>query len=220
VVREVVGASHRDLARVRELVDAQPALARATWDWGYGDWETALGAASHVGNRDIAEYLISMGARPDIFSAAMLGQLDVVRSFIALSPGIQRTRGPHGITLLSHARAGGERAKGVLDYLTTIEGADDRPALQPLAPADRDRLVGSYRIGAGDREQLDVTASREMLTIGRPGGSPNRLQHLGGLAFYPAGAEAVRIRFDGEGAQLALTIVDGPLTIRGERVAG
>ena len=52
VVREVVGVSHRDLARVRELVERQPALANATIDWGFGDWESALGAASHVGRRD------------------------------------------------------------------------------------------------------------------------------------------------------------------------
>ena len=36
-----------------------PALARASWDWGYGDWETPIDAASHVGNRAIAEFLIA-----------------------------------------------------------------------------------------------------------------------------------------------------------------
>ncbi|HEY7476157.1 MAG TPA: hypothetical protein VH679_14155 [Vicinamibacterales bacterium] len=69
VVREVVAVSHGNLARLRELVDRQPSLARASWDWGFGDWESALGAASHVGNREIAEYLLSKGARPTIFSA-------------------------------------------------------------------------------------------------------------------------------------------------------
>ena len=41
VVKEMVGVSHGNLARVKELVSARPALARASWDWGYGDWETA-----------------------------------------------------------------------------------------------------------------------------------------------------------------------------------
>jgi len=58
IVAEVVGSSHFDLDRVKELVEHRPELARATWDWAFGDWETALGAASHVGRRDIAEYLI------------------------------------------------------------------------------------------------------------------------------------------------------------------
>src|ERR1043166_7179997 len=83
MVKEMVIVSHGNAKRVRELVDAHPALARAAMDWGFGDWEDALGAASHVGNREIAEYLIARGARPTIFSAAMLGQLDVVQGFIA-----------------------------------------------------------------------------------------------------------------------------------------
>src|SRR5829696_8540369 len=73
VVAEVVGVSHFNLTRLKELVDRRPELSRATWDWAFGDWETALGAASHVGRRDIAQYLMSKGARPDIFTFAMLG---------------------------------------------------------------------------------------------------------------------------------------------------
>ena len=45
IVKEMVGVSHGNLARVKELVSARPALARASWDWGYGDWETAIDAA-------------------------------------------------------------------------------------------------------------------------------------------------------------------------------
>ena len=86
LVREMVTIAHFDLKRVQELVDARPSLARAAWDWGFGDWETALGAASHMGNRPIAEYLISKGAPPSLFSAAMVGQLDVVKAFVAAQP--------------------------------------------------------------------------------------------------------------------------------------
>ena len=79
LVKEIVSVSHGNLARVKELVSARPALARASWDWGYGDWETPIDAASHVGNRPIAEYLIANGARPTIYTAAMMGQLDIVK---------------------------------------------------------------------------------------------------------------------------------------------
>jgi len=87
LVREMVAVAHGNVKRVKELVDRQQTLAKATWDWGFGDWESALGAASHVGNREIAEYLIANGARPSIFSATMLGHLDVVKAFIDASPG-------------------------------------------------------------------------------------------------------------------------------------
>lgn len=128
MVRETVTVAHFYVKRVKELVDARPALARAAVDWGFGDWEDALGAASHIGNREIAEYLLSKSARPSIFSAAMLGQLDVVRAFITAQPGVQRTAGPHSISLLSHARAGGKQAQAVFDYLNSLEDAGEAPA--------------------------------------------------------------------------------------------
>jgi hypothetical protein len=54
LVREAVGVSHRDLARLRELVERPPALARVSIDWGFGDWESCIDAASHTGNKAIA----------------------------------------------------------------------------------------------------------------------------------------------------------------------
>ena len=74
LAREMVGVSHGNIARVKELLAERPSLAKAVWDWGFGDWETALGAASHVGNREIAELLLAHGARPDLFTAAMMGE--------------------------------------------------------------------------------------------------------------------------------------------------
>jgi hypothetical protein len=73
VVKEAVGASHGNFARIRELVERQPAMARASIDWGFGDWETCIDAAAHVGNKPIADFLLTNGARPTIFSAAMMG---------------------------------------------------------------------------------------------------------------------------------------------------
>src|SRR4026209_2941723 len=68
LVREAVGVSHRDLKRLQELVEHQPALARVSIDWGFGDWEACIDAASHVGNKPIADFLLANGARPTIFS--------------------------------------------------------------------------------------------------------------------------------------------------------
>jgi hypothetical protein len=120
LVQEFVGNAHGDLNRVRELLAQESGLINATWDWGGGDFETALGAASHMGRRDIAEFLLEHGARLDIFAAAMLGKLDIVKAALSAYPEAIKTPGPHGIPLIAHAQAGGEDAKSVLEYLKSL----------------------------------------------------------------------------------------------------
>jgi hypothetical protein len=110
----------RDLARVQELLAQQPALVNACWDWGGGDFETALGAAAHTGRREIANLLLDSGARLDLFAAAMLGKLDIVKAALAAYPGAIKTPGPHGIPLLAHAKMGGEDARGVVEFLEAL----------------------------------------------------------------------------------------------------
>lgn len=117
LVREFVANAHGDLEAVRKALDDHPSLANACWDWGGGDWETGLGAASHVGRRDIAELLLDRGARLDVFAAAMLGELGVVRAVLAARPETRHALGPHGIPLRAHAEAGGKRARAVLELL-------------------------------------------------------------------------------------------------------
>jgi hypothetical protein len=117
LVQQFVGNAHGDLDRVKELLTQEPALINACWDWGGGDFETALGAAAHMGRRDIAEFLLGNGARLDLFAAAMLGKLDIVRAALEAFPEAIQTPGPHGIPLIAHAQAGGEAAKKVLEYL-------------------------------------------------------------------------------------------------------
>lgn len=220
LAKEVVGVSHGNFKRLKELVDARPTLAEATWDWGFGDWESALGAASHVGNREIALYLIDKGAAPTLFSATMLGQLDVVRSLLTVQPGIQRQKGPHGITLLSHAKAGGSQAREVLEFLQSLGDADQRPPLVPLSEEEQAAIAGEYAWGSGQDERFVIALSKGQLTISRPGGTPRNLFHLGSLAFYPAGGEVVRIRISMEsGKGAGLTVHDPELVVSTKRVA-
>ncbi|HEX3401832.1 MAG TPA: hypothetical protein VHT74_16050 [Acetobacteraceae bacterium] len=120
LVQDLVNKAHSDFARVRALLEGEPALVNAAWDWGAGDWETALGAAAHMGRRDIALYLLERGARMDVFAAAMLGHLDIVRATIAAIPQARTWKGPHGIPLLMHAEAGGAAAAPVADFLRTL----------------------------------------------------------------------------------------------------
>lgn len=207
LAHEMVMVSHFDLKRVQQLVDAHPSLARAAWDWGFGDWEDALGAASHMGNRPIAEYLLSKGARPSIFSAAMLGHLDVVKAFVTAQPGVQRTRGPHSIPLLAHAKAGGAAATSVYDYLASLGNAGSE-AQAPLAQVDLDAILGVYPFGPAENDRINVSADKGSVTWTRAGTMGRSLFHLGNRVFYPGGAEAVRIAFTTEAAGTRMTVRD------------
>jgi hypothetical protein len=122
-VESFVANAHGDLDVVRALLDEEPALVNATWDWGGGDWETALGAAAHMGRRDIALFLLDHGARLDLFAAAMLGETEIVRATLAAFPAMREAPGPHGIPLVEHARVGGEEARAVLQLLESVEVA-------------------------------------------------------------------------------------------------
>ena len=120
LVEEFVGNAHGNFERVKELLAQEPALVNATWDWGGGDFETALGAAGHMGRKDIANFLLAHGARIDIFVAAMLGKLEIVQAALKAFPEAKDIPGPHGIPLIVHAQAGGEDAKEVLEYLSSL----------------------------------------------------------------------------------------------------
>ena len=103
--------------RVKELLAQEPALVNSAWDWGGGDFETALGAAAHMGRRDIALYLLENGARLDLFAATMLGHLDIVKATLETYPDALNVLGPHGIPLIAHAQVGGNEALQVYEYL-------------------------------------------------------------------------------------------------------
>lgn len=218
LAREFVGVSHGNIARVRELLAVSPELAKASWDWGWGDWETALGAASHVGNTEIATLLLEAGAPPTIFSAAMLGQLDIVKALVSAMPGVQRRRGPHGLTLLSHARAGGEAAAPVRAWLEALGDADPSYDSATLADADRDALPGRYAWGAGPTDAFIVELHPRLgPTIARDASSPRRLVHLGDRVFLPVGAESVRIAFGAGSPAASVAVTAGGAVVTGRR---
>ena len=223
LVREMVAVSHFNLNRVKELVTAHPALATAAWDWGFGDWETPLGAASHMGNHAIAEFLLAHGAPSTLFSAAMFGQLDVVRSMVAAQPGIERIHGPHSISLLAHARMGGNAARAVFEYLESLGDADSAPPV-PLTDAEAARLSGTYSFGADETRHIEVDADMKMyvspmytwapqLNWTRKGTMTRPLFHRGEMMFFPGGAPSVRIQFNVEKEQVAMTVTDGDVRV-------
>ena len=120
IVEEFVRVAHADLERTLALLEQEPRLINASWDWGGGDFETALGSAAHMGRKDIANFLLDHGARLDLFAAAMLGKLEIVKAALQVFPNAIKIPGPHGIPLIAHAQAGGDDAKAVLEYLQSL----------------------------------------------------------------------------------------------------
>lgn len=135
MLQDFVILAHSDFDMVKKLLEREPKLINGAIDWGGGDFETALGGASHMGRHDIVEYLLENGARIDIFCAAMMGQLEAVRSFITLQPALIDAKGPHGFSLHFHAQVGGDRSSAVLDYLQSVKQVELKPVpfLKPKA---------------------------------------------------------------------------------------
>jgi hypothetical protein len=121
LVKEFVMAAHVDLEKTKALLAETPTLLNATWDWGGGDFEMAIGGAGHMGRRDIALFLISQGGRFDLFVAAMLGRLDVVKPMLTAFPHLAESKGPHGIPLMVHAQKGGQEAAEVAAFLESFK---------------------------------------------------------------------------------------------------
>lgn len=230
IVAEVVGASHFNLDRVKELVNKRPELARATWDWAFGDWETAVGAASHVGRRDIAEFLMSKGARPDIFTYAMLGAYDAVKSMIETTPGIQSIAGPHGISLLRHAKNGlqgsdlTEKNKAdsnkLIKYLETLGNADNQEKYIELSESQQEKYLGDYKYGEGPDDGFSIKRNmRKLLSLGKIGKFGGAINQKSENVFVYNGTTSVEVSFQIIDNKVISLIVHEPdLTLKAIKV--
>jgi hypothetical protein len=115
LVKDFVVAGHKNLALVKEMLIAHPNLIYSRYDWGNGDFEEAIEGAGHLGNKEIANYLISQGARVNLFVLTMLGKTDLIKPTLEAYPELIFAKGPHGFTLLHHAKMG--EALDLQEYL-------------------------------------------------------------------------------------------------------
>jgi ankyrin repeat protein len=118
VVKEFVTVAHGNFARMKEMLENDHLLLHAANDWGGGDFESAIEAAGHMGNKEIANYLLGKGARYNIYLACMMGHIDIVKQVLTMNPGLLNSKGPHGFTMLHHAQKGG--AEAVAGYLQSL----------------------------------------------------------------------------------------------------
>lgn len=129
LVEEFVGICHSDMEQARALLEAHPTLLNAAHDWENGDFETGLGAASHVGYKELASYLLTKGAQANVFTACLFGHLPIVEAMLTAFPDALHARGPHGFSLLHHARQGGEIALPVVEYLEALGARETKYSL-------------------------------------------------------------------------------------------
>lgn len=119
---DFVGASHRDMQRVREALarDARLVHSIATTN------EAAIEAGAHMGNHDIIELLLDHGAPYATTTAVVRNDLETVRSRLRAHPGAIHERGAHDFPMLWYAVIGGEK----LDMAELLLDAGANPEQQ------------------------------------------------------------------------------------------
>jgi uncharacterized protein len=117
-IKEFVIAGHGNLEKVKSMLELDSDLLEVKHPWSETDFESALQAASHVGNAAIAMYLLEKGANLEITTSAMLGNIPAIKTFLETNPSLIAATGGHGITLLTHGVISGDPE--VVDFLTSI----------------------------------------------------------------------------------------------------
>lgn len=135
-IREVVLNAHGNFSRVRDLIEADPNLLNVSAPWD----ETPIQAASHMGNKEIAEWLLDRGAPLDVFTAAMLGRREDVVRLLDDNPELVKERGVHGMPIMFFPATSND--VGILELLLergaeVNEGAGGNTALHAAAIFDR-----------------------------------------------------------------------------------
>jgi len=121
IVKEFVIAGHGtksgDLDKVKSMLNDYPNIVHGKVDWGNGDFESAIEGAGHMGNKEIGNFLIDAGSRVSLFALTMLGKTELVKPILEVYPKLIFANGPHGFTMLHHAKQGGKDAEELYNYL-------------------------------------------------------------------------------------------------------
>jgi ankyrin repeat protein len=104
IINQFVGAAHGNFNVVKALLEQYPAVLNKSTS----EDETAIKAAAHTGQKQIAEYLVESGAPLDICTAALLGMTEKVDEMLAGDPDLLHATGAHGIPLMFYAGMGGD----------------------------------------------------------------------------------------------------------------
>jgi len=100
-----------DKAAVEALVNAEPELLRITAPNG----SSVLLLAAYFGHPEVAEVFVRHGAKPDVFEASALGDLESVRKLVGADRGLINSFAPDGFYPLGLAAYFGHRA--IVEFL-------------------------------------------------------------------------------------------------------
>lgn len=132
LVKEFVIAGHGNFPKVQALLKDSPNLIYTKFDWGNGDYESAIEGAGHVGNKEIANFLLDAGDRVTLYVLTMLGKTELVKPVLEAYPNLINAKGPHGFTLLHHAQVGGKDSEELFAYLKEKGCTEDRLKLREI----------------------------------------------------------------------------------------
>jgi ankyrin repeat protein len=100
-----------DKAAVEALVNAEPELLRITAPNG----SSVFLLAAYFGHPEVAEVFVRHGAKPDVFEASALGDLESVRKLVGADRGLVNAFAPDGFYPLGLAAYFGHRA--IVEFL-------------------------------------------------------------------------------------------------------
>jgi hypothetical protein len=168
-MRAIVLPAHFDLDEVKRQVEADPRLVHVR----YKQFDEApIEAASHVGNRDIAEYLLGRGARFKIHCAVMLGMYESTVAFLDASPELVTRPGAHNLPLMYHAAHGGDIR--ILELLQQRGGGQDYDFALFSAAEMNNAEIANWLLAQGasteaqniqDKTPLQVALERENFEV-------------------------------------------------------
>ena len=192
LVLDFVRSGHTDLSRTRKLLEQEKRLIRAAWEWAPGDFETAIEGASHTGSLEIVEYLLEQGATYSVFTAAALGDLLTIQTILKKQPALIKSTGPHGLTLLDHALAGGKRSEKAASLLKEKGATTSAEMLDLEIPEQlRNFAVGKYSLKAENRNlDFEISSTRGQLFVEADGRATRRLLYQGQYRFVLEGTPA------------------------------
>lgn len=145
----------RDVRRARALLDEDPGLAEARTSEG----TSALMLALYLRLDDVVDRLLEAGAQPDVFEAAVLGDLGRLRRLLDQDPSRVGHHASDGFTPLHLAAHFGQlRALGALrDRGADLEAeATNEMANRPLHAAAAGCQEGAVRILAEEGATVDA----------------------------------------------------------------
>ncbi|HSF83005.1 MAG TPA: ankyrin repeat domain-containing protein [Anaerolineales bacterium] len=154
LIDEFVGAAHGDFDKVKRLIADHPHLISANASWH----ELAIEAASQTGRVDIVDFLLAAGARLDICTAVMLGDMEMTKKFLKTDSSLISARGAHGLPLMYYVaiRGNQEIARFLLEQGADINaGRGGNSALHGAVNFNQSEMVTWLLANGADANALD-----------------------------------------------------------------